>query len=81
MLDWVLSVKPQDESFDSLFNDLMLEDYNAKAETGGLSAMTVSLINSGYDRVGAEAAVDADIDSNDQKTEETLKKMRDFYGE
>lgn len=81
MLDWVLSFKPQGESFDELFNDLMLEDYNAKAETGGLNPVTVSLINSGYDRVGAEAAVDADIDNNDQKTEETLKNMREFYGE
>lgn len=56
MLDWILSIK--DDDFDVDFNDLMLEDYNTKRETGGLNPITVSLINAGYDRVGADASVD-----------------------
>ena len=79
MLDWVLSIK--DKDFDADFNDLMLEDYNTKRETGGMNPMTVSLINAGYDRVGADSSVDNEIDNNDAKTEQTLKDMREFYGE
>lgn len=40
VLDWVLSIKNADPSLDSthdLFNDLMIEQYDSKAQTGGLS--------------------------------------------
>ena len=53
MLDWVLSIKAPESNFDDkssldvLFNDLMLESFDEKVSTGGLTPLENALLVSG----------------------------------
>ena len=44
MLDWVLSIKHDEQSLDALFNDCMLETFDTKAASGGVSGLDLALI-------------------------------------
>ena len=44
MLDWVLSIKHDEQSLDALFNDCMLETFDNKAASGGVSGLDLALI-------------------------------------
>jgi hypothetical protein len=44
MLDWVLSIKHDESSLDSLFNDCMLESFDEKAASGGVSGLSIALM-------------------------------------
>ena len=44
MLDWVLSIKHEEQSLDALFNDCMLETFDNKAASGGVSGLDLALM-------------------------------------
>lgn len=44
MLDWVLSIKHDEQSLDSLFNDCMLETFDKRAATGGVSGLQIAVL-------------------------------------
>lgn len=81
LLDWVLSIKTNgQDSTEDLFNDLMREQYDLKASTGGLGYLQVAIANAGYDRVGSGAAIDRLIEKDDKSIEGNLQAMKEFYG-
>jgi hypothetical protein len=81
MLDWVLSIKRSGEdSTEDLFNDLMIEQFNQKAKSGGIGKMAVSIISAGYDKIGSDSAIDRMIEKDDKKVDANLQAMREFYG-
>lgn len=81
MLDWVLSVKPENEdSTEGLFNELMREQFDLKAKSGGMGFLAVTIANAGYDRVGSDGAIDSLIDKDDKSIDSNLIAMTEFYG-
>lgn len=81
MLDWVLSVKPQvEDSTQDLFNDLMIDQFDMKAKTGGMGLLAVSIANAGYDRIGSDGAIDRMIEKEDKSVDIHLTAMTEFYG-
>lgn len=81
MLDWVLSIKTNgaDSTMD-MFNDLMSEQFDLKAKTGGMGYIAVTIANAGYDRVGSDGAIDRLIEKDDKSIDSNLTAMTDFYG-
>ena len=81
MLDWVLSIKPQEEdSTQDLFNDFMGQQFDLKARTGGMGYLAISIANAGYDRTGSNGAIDRLIEKDDKTIDANLQAMKDFYG-
>lgn len=81
MLDWVLSVKTAGEdSTEGLFNDLMSEQFDLKAKSGGMGYLAITIANAGYDRVGSEGAIDRLIEKDDKSVDSNLIAMTEFYG-
>lgn len=83
MLDWVLSVKSEgeDSTVDDLFNEVMAEQFDAKAKTGGMSQLAVFAATGAFDKVLDSSFVDQAIEKNDASLDDNLKKMQEFYGE
>lgn len=81
MLDWVLSIKTNgaDSTMD-MFNDLMSEQFDLKAKTGGMGYIAVTIANAGYDRVGSDGAIDRLIEKDDKSIDSNLAAMTEFYG-
>lgn len=70
MLDWILSIKSNyEDSTADLFNDLMTEQFDLKAKSGGMGYIAVSIANAGYDRVGSYGAIDRLIEKDDKSIE------------
>lgn len=44
MLDWVLSIKHEEQTLDDLFNECMLESFDAKAKSGGVSGLQLAML-------------------------------------
>ena len=81
MLDWVLSVKNAGEdSTEGLFNELMSEQFDLKAKSGGMGYLAITIANAGYDRVGSEGAIDRLIEKDDKSIDSNLIAMTEFYG-
>ena len=81
MLDWVLSIKKKAvDSTEDQFNDLMSEQFDLKASSGGMGYIALSIANAGYDRVGSNGAIDRLIEKDDKSIEVHLEAMKDFYG-
>lgn len=59
-LDWVLAYQQPDlaDSTELAFNDLMKNQYNNKAATGGLSGKDLFLANSNLDKTGSNSLID-----------------------
>lgn len=84
MLDWVLSVKSEeceDSTIDDLFNEVMAEQFDMKAKTGGMNQLAVFAATGAFDKVLDSSFVDQSIEKNDASLEVNLKKMQEFYGE
>jgi hypothetical protein len=82
MLDWVLSIKTSSQdSTEDLFNDLMREQFDLKAKTGGMGYLSVAIASAGYDRIGSDSAIDRQIEKDDKRIEDNLEAMKEFYGE
>ena len=81
MLDWVLSIKSEGEELDDLFNDVMAEQFEVKAKTGGISQLGVLAVTGSFDKAFDTSFVDRAIDSGDSSLDVHLQQMRDFYGE
>lgn len=81
MLDWVLSVKnAEEDSTEGLFNELMSEQFDLKAKSGGMGYLAITIANAGYDRVGSEGAIDRLIEKDDKSVDSNLIAMTEFYG-
>ena len=84
MLDYIMSNKngnsPDDSTADS-FRDLMLEDFNTKAKSGGLNRIAQQLVQSGYDKPGSDGAIDIMIDRDHKSVDTNLQKMKKHYGD
>jgi len=76
MLDWILSVKSDDDTSCADFNDLMLKAFDGRAKTGGVSQFALIAQRAGH---GA-GAVDALIDRDHHSLDENIAKMKDYYG-
>lgn len=82
LLDWILSIKSEDDSTDELFNEYMTTNWQEKIDNvPKLNAVTLSMINAGYDRTGFAGQLDKQIDSNDSEVDKNIMAMREFYGE
>ena len=81
MLDWILSIKTNGEdSTEDLFNDLMGEQFDLKAKSGGMGYLAITIANAGYDRVGSDGAIDRLIEKDDKSIDTNLVAMTEFYG-
>lgn len=82
MLDWVLSIKSEEDgTVDELFNEVMAEQFDKKAQTGGLNQLAIYAATGAFDKALDSSFVDKAIDKNDATLDVNIKKMQDFYGE
>lgn len=60
MLDWVLSIKSEgdDSTVDDLFNEIMAEQFDIKAKTGGMNQLAVFAATGAFDKVLDSSFVD-----------------------
>jgi len=82
MLDWVLSIKSDgdDSTVDDLFNDVVSEQFFAKAKTGGMSQLAVLAATGSLDKYLDSGFIDKSIEKNDAALDQNLKEMQAFYG-
>lgn len=80
-MEWILSIKNEEDSTADDFNDLVASGFFKKQEMPKLNAMQLAQINAAYDRAGSNPVLDAHIEKDDQQVEHNLQLMREFYGE
>jgi hypothetical protein len=80
VLEWVLSVKSEvADSTQDLFNDLMVEQFEAKAAAGGMNLIGFMAATGGKTSISG-SAIDALIDKNHSSVDANLEKMHEAYG-
>ena len=83
-LDWVLSIKNTHYGADetaSLFNDLMITQFEQKQELSKIGKLAIWQANSNYNRSGPDSSLDHAIDKNDSSVDSNLEEMKQFYGQ
>ena len=82
MLDWVLRSKDANsqDSTEALFDDLMVQTFDKKRLTGGISQLQyVFRYRGNEDRIGSSNSLDLQIESG--KVDSELERMRQYYGD
>lgn len=64
-MEWILSIKNEEDSTADDFNDLVASGFFKKQEMPKLNAMQLAQINAAYDRAGSNPVLDAHIEKDD----------------
>ena len=79
-LEWILAHKAPDSTTDENFSQLMREEHEATAATGGLTGLrALNATQTGYADMAREDAVNASLE-DDAHTEQQLRELTELYG-
>ena len=83
-LDWVLSIKNNaygEDATGSLFNDLMITQFESKHEMSKVGKLAIWQANQSYNKAGPDGTLDNKIDKDDLSVQTNLEEMKNFYGQ